>query len=320
MSNQSGIQADASVNASLADFVANDGILAAAFKIQNTEIVPGAKLAYSKPDSVHADLINFMSSEPAYIFCKAESKGVIIFITYVPMNANVREKMLYASSQSSFLKQISVGVQVISLFASAASDVTSNDLSGITSNVDVAHLSKKEEVLQQIKNAEDAEAMHGTTSRRSHVTKGVCFEIDKEAQKALTEFAGTHLTSLSLSFKINSETEQIELSAKSNNFDVQTLASHISNTSPQYTLFRDLNDRISFIYTCPGVSQIKEKMTYSSNKAHFVRFISGMDIEIERKLEASDPNDLDLGNTTIESNASTASTLSFSKPKGPKRR
>jgi twinfilin-like protein len=77
------------------------------------------------------------------------------------------------------------------------------------------------------------------------------------------------------------------------------VSGHISKTAPRYTFFAYTSQpeiKVLFIYTCPGVSKVKERMLYAANRnavIHTVAPESG--VKLEKRMEAGGPEDLDGG-------------------------
>jgi twinfilin-like protein len=260
-----------------------------------------------------------MQEDPSYIFCKTGVLQTILFITYVPLDAKVRQKMLYASSQATFLKQISVSSTLHSVFASMPGDITESDLTRLASGQS-APLSSAEKDLQQVREAETLEASTlGTTSRKAHTNSGIGFPFTRDAW-TLVESTKSTSDSIIHQFRINLEEEEIE-SESSNTFtNISEALGIISKESPRYSLLCH-NSMVVFLYTCPSSSKIKEKMMYSSNKLNFLNMVAEADIELSQKLEAADPSEIDPQDIMPpKTETDGRAKLAFAKPKGPRRK
>lgn len=88
------------------------------------------------------------------------------------------------------------------------------------------------------------------------------------------------------------DSESIDLVATSE-IEIERLASVISATEPQYSLFRyriKLEDTektpLIFIYTCPSGLKVKERMLYSLMKQGFLSAVnSDFGLEVSKKVD-----------------------------------
>lgn len=127
--------------------------------------------------------------------------------------------------------------------------------------------------------------------------------------------------------KIDVPTETIQMASTTSNISPSSLPQIISATEPRYSFYRhsytdpatsNPTTAIIFIYTCPTAAKIKERMLYASSRHSASNLAErGVGLSITKKLEASDPSDIDI-EAEFKSNVQTKT--AFSKPKRPGKR
>ena len=115
-----------------------------------------------------------------------------VAVTYVPDSANVRSKMLFASTRLTMVRELGTERFRETLFVTTKVELTADgwrkhDRTGELG----APLTKEEQNLEGIKEAE-AEASQGTTARSSHVSLGrLTLPITESALQALKNLPGS---------------------------------------------------------------------------------------------------------------------------------
>ncbi|KAI9808384.1 MAG: Twinfilin-1 [Pycnora praestabilis] len=327
---QSGISASQELHGAFNDLVSNPsqrGILAS---IKNEQLIPLESISSSSSDFV-ADLPNLLSllkdNEAVYIILRryADAPDGFVAVTYVPDTANVRQKMLFASTRLTLVRELGTERFRETIFATTRAELTAEGWQKHHEHGELkAPLTKEEETLQDVKEAE-ASASKGTSAKSSHVSSGVGFPISEEAMRALKglDSDGDNLVQL----RIDIPNETIEL-ADTNATDAEGLASAISDSEPRYSFFRYTHDYegqeqapIVFIYTCPSGSKIKERMVYASSRAGMVNNASTqIGLTIVKKLEASSPSEINASTIHDEFHPKQEMKSGFSRPKRPGKR
>ncbi|CAD6565825.1 MAG: Twinfilin-1 [Alectoria sarmentosa] len=249
-----------------------------------------------------------------------------VAITYIPDTAPVRQKMLFASTRLTLVRELGTERFRESLFVTEMKELEKqgwekHDAHGAMS----APLTEEEENLKGIKEAE-AEAKGGTEGRRLETGGKLSIALSTEAREALGMFRVGEGGSL-LQLNINVKDETIELVGSSST-DADGLASAISDTEPRYSFFRYTHhvegseqSPIVFIYTCPSGSKIKERMVYASTKQGFLAAMSSdMGVEIAKRLELSSPSEITASTLEDEFRPKQEQKQGFSKPKRPGKR
>lgn len=108
-----------------------------------------------------------------------------VSVTYVPDRANVRQKMLFASTRLTLVRELGKERFRETLFATTKGELTAEGWRKHDKHGELkAPLTEEEQTLQGVKEAE-AEASRGTTSRSSHVSSGLSFPVSDAALQAL---------------------------------------------------------------------------------------------------------------------------------------
>jgi twinfilin-like protein len=127
--------------------------------------------------------------------------------------------------------------------------------------------------------------------------------------------------------KINIATETMEL-ADSINVPIGSLSTAISSTEPRYSFYRFTHTHggaeqspILFIYTCPSGSKIKERMLYAASSRSAVQVAEAeAGLKIEKKLEASTPEDVSEESVLGDLHPKVEVKKAFERPKRPGRK
>ncbi|MCJ1257968.1 Twinfilin-1 [Lignoscripta atroalba] len=195
---QSGITASKELhdafNALVSSFPSQRGLIAS---IKNEQLVPVETIKSSSNDFFD-DLKTLDSlikdNEAAYIVLRRypNAPDGFVVVTYVPDVANVRQKMLFASTRLTLVRELGTERFRETLFATTKQELTAqgwhkHDESGELK----APLTEEEQTLQGVKDAE-AEASRGTSARSSHVSSSVSFPISGDALQALRGLSDGH--------------------------------------------------------------------------------------------------------------------------------
>ncbi|KAI9841057.1 MAG: Twinfilin-1 [Sclerophora amabilis] len=298
--------------------------------IEKERLVPVQPIPSTSAD-FSADLANLApllkGNEAAYVILRrwADASDGFVAVTYVPDSANVRQKMLFASTRLTLVRELGTERFRETSFATTREELTAEGFRKHDRHGELkAPLTEGEETLQSVRAAE-AEESRGTSAKSSHVSSGVAFPITDEALQALKglETGSENLVQL----RIDVPNEKIELGEMTSS-DADGLATRISDDEPRYSFFRYEHDfegsresPIIFIYTCPGNSKIKERMVYASSRAGVLALAaSEAGLSINKKLEASNPSEITAAMIHEEFHPKQEQKSGFSRPKRPGRR
>lgn len=260
-------------------------------------------------------------------------------ITYVPNAAPVRQKMLFASTRLTLVRELGIERFRQTIFATEKSELTPEGWRKHEAHESLsAPLTEEESGLQGVKEAEAKESQ-GTGTRRGHVSSKVDVKTGEGVLEALGSLKeeGCKGTLVQLKYALPDETLQLESST--DGVEPANVAASISSSEPRYSFYSHpaasgSTPMTLFIYTCPSGSKIKERMVYSTGKS-WTRIVAERDagIEVTKSLEATEPAELTadvlndgVGAGTVSEESSRSATPSasagggFARPKRPGRR
>lgn len=167
--------------------------------ISNEQLVPLSTLAASSsssPSSLSTDLASLQPhlqpNAAAYILLKLEASAADGYaaITYVPDSAPVRQKMLFAATRLTLVRELGVERFRETLFVTTKAELTADGWAKHQSHVALqAPLTDEERSLAGVREAEDAES-RGTGARKSHVSSGLALDMDHGLVDGLRELGG----------------------------------------------------------------------------------------------------------------------------------
>jgi len=263
---------------------------------------------------------------PAFVLARLDGTAGWLFISYVPDTAQVRDKMLYASSRSAVTKALGGQAFEATIFATSKSDLTPAAYSAHLQHMAAPHpMSAREMELANIKAAEkdSSELYEGSRARKRHVAGDIGYVWPTEIKDAIIAVASGQGSENLVILGLDTASETLMLAAKKT-IEVNDLASSLPSHEPSYAFYRWQDDKIVFIYACPSASKIKIRMMYSSGKGaivHTAQEFGGF--KVFKKLETSDPSDLDMSFAKGSETPSTprgTGPPSFARPRGPPRK
>ncbi|KAI7966160.1 hypothetical protein MJO29_001908 [Puccinia striiformis f. sp. tritici] len=177
MASQSGICVSEALSTVFVDAVSNKASLRLILlQIENESLVPSLvrPSTDSKTEAEYLDLPADIlhDDQPAYVLFRLgdDADKDWLFISYVPDQAKVRDKMLYASTRATVLRQLCDCNFHISIFATTKDELTPKGyIAHLASQKAQALLTSRERELADIKAAEGADSSSmGTTIRSSN--------------------------------------------------------------------------------------------------------------------------------------------------------
>lgn len=134
---------------------------------------------------------------PAYIITKLDDPSSSwLAISYVPDIANIRAKMLYASSRAALTKALGSSYFTDSLFATSKADLTAASYAAhLAHNAAPNPLSAREREIAESRAAEQsADTMfEGSRARKNHVGHPVGFPWDPKVEESIRSFSSNEL-------------------------------------------------------------------------------------------------------------------------------
>ncbi|KAM3580875.1 Twinfilin-1 [Umbelopsis sp. WA50703] len=305
MSNQSGIKVSEELAKAFADAVGSGETRVLRISIEKETLIENGQSPVSGTfEEDFGEVQKYLDeSQPAFIVVRLDSKSSAgeyewLFISYVPDNAKVRDKMLYASTRTSLTKELGDYRFVDSMWGTDAEEFTLQGYKKHKSHQSAeAPLTQRERELAEIKLAESKQASShmGTTVRKTYAG-GVTMPLSSGAESALKELSKSDRPHNYVSLRLDSH-ESIELD-KTATVTADELAKTVPSESPRFTFYAyesQGSDEAAFvfIYTCPPSSKLREKMLYSSSRNGVVATAEKeADIKVAKKLETSDVSDL----------------------------
>ena len=116
--------------------------------------------------------------------------------------------------------------------------------------------------------------------------------------------------------------------ATSSNTPIESLSSTISPSEPRYSFYRyahtydgSSSSPVLFIYTCPSGSKIKERMLYAASSRSAQQLAeSEAGLTIEKKIEASSPEDVTQESIDDDLHPKVEVKKAFDRPRRPGRK
>lgn len=299
-------------------------------RIDKETIVPGATIP-SSASTFLDDLSNLgthiQPNEALYILLRrADSLSSpdksLVAVTYVPNAAPVRQKMLFASTRLTLVRELGGEHFPESIFTTEADELTAAGWQKHVQHTQSSNpLTAEEQSLQDIK---DAEALESRGTRGQSLAQGgrLAIRADDdiaEALRTLGQQGGDNLVQL----RMDSATETLRL-VSSSSADPASIAAHIDAKEPRYSFYRhdDADASIVFISTCPSAAKIKERMLYAASRGNVVSLAQNEGgLKVAKKLEATNPDEVTEQVILDEFKVEKVEVKQgFSKPKRPGRR
>ena len=269
-------------------------------------------------------------------------------VTYVPNAAPVREKMLFASTRLTLVRELGIERFRETLFATEAAELTAEGWAKHQKHsTQASPLTQEEEGQAGLREAE-AQESGGTTARKGHVGSkldAITTEhgLEEKLGELMQEGNGGLLVQLvSLPSGIcsrgddnnkktnnarqyfNLPDETLRVASSTPSVSPAQLASTLSQTDPRFSFYSypGSTTQIVYMYTCPTASKVKQRMMYSTSK-RFVQMIAEQKagVVVAKSLEATEFEDLSEQALAQEFGGDDkAEKKTFSRPKRPGRR
>lgn len=272
--------------------------------IENDELkLAGSKTRASKNWETDWDkliLSTIDPIEPCYILYRFDveisNEFEWLLISWVPEEASIRNKMLYASTKATLKSEFGSAKIKGEFHATSMDELSLKGYNRHKANDRApAPLTMREEEIQEMRKSEFKND-YGVESRQQTLTGLEC-NVDDETLNAIQGLSkGRHNY---VQFKIDLKKEQIILDHVAN-IDLLKLPSQIPTDQARYHLYLfkhthegDYIESYVFIYSMPGYAcSVKERMLYSCCKALFVKTIEDFGLEISKKIEIDNGSEL----------------------------
>ncbi|CAI7577948.1 unnamed protein product [Penicillium viridicatum] len=311
---QSGITVSSELQDAFARFNSDSSTFCLPVTITAETLTPLAPISFQGSPSENAffSALPQLSSvlqpkTPIYLLLRrpsTASTAALIALTYIPSNAPVRAKTLFASTRSTLGRELGTEKFASTVFATEEDEILGQDAwrerdgegPNAISREDM--MGEKERELEAVRKAE-AEARNGTPGRDIGIggTFGpgtgsgmrVSMPVDEGAKSALRDLRDGGLVQLT----VDIHTEKIVLADSQSGVEANSVATHISSSSPRYSFYHyPGSDVVIFVYTCPTGSSIKERMLHASSRRNAITVAEQEGLKIEKKIEASGPDEI----------------------------
>ncbi|KAJ9618306.1 Twinfilin-1 [Taxawa tesnikishii (nom. ined.)] len=286
---QSGISATQELHTAFNDLVSSPSVRGLLASISGESLVPSSSLT-STSSSFTDDLSQLQNllkpNEAAYILLKQEhgAPDGFVAVTYVPNSAPVRQKMLFASTRLTLVREL-----------------------GVERFRETIFCTEKEELTKE-----------GWRRHEQHTKLAAPLTEEEEGLRGLRRLRRRRVE------KIDPSTETLHLASHNTNISPADLSSTIESSAPRYTFYKYPGvdpAPVVFIYTCPSSSKIKERMLYAASRARVVNIAeTEAGLQLAKRLEASEPSEFSESMLSAEFEEKKVESKGFARPKRPGRR
>ncbi|KAL4871156.1 hypothetical protein BDV12DRAFT_38372 [Aspergillus spectabilis] len=339
---QSGISVSQELHDAFARFASDNSAFCLPVTITSESLTPLSIIPFSGAGNSFYPSLSQLSSvlepkTPIYLLIRRPGAGSssLIALTYIPSNAGVRAKTLFASTRATLARELGSEKFADTIFATDEDEVVGEkawrereaEKNGSSEGYRREDLmGEKERELEAVRRAEEA-ARSGTPGRdigiggtfgRGPSRMRIEMQVDGDAKEALAGLQQRDLVQLS----IDVPTESLKLAAAQSGIDADSIESHISSSSPRYTFYHyPDSDAVIFIYTCPSGSSIKERMLYASSRMYALQIAEEQGLKVSKKIEAGTPDEITGDRLHEEVHPSQNANLrqGFAKPRRPGR-
>lgn len=287
----------------------------------NLDLQLDHSLHFKATSDFNADLNTLSSqldSQCRFLLIKIDDSANA-FVSYIPNEAKIRDKMIYASTKNSLINAIGSSTLKVTMQANSAAEVSADGWSAHMEADNSNVLSESEISLLQVKQSE----LLSKSSKRELVNQSNAKLMLVNLPTELT--AKTNLSKGDLlSFTIEND-DSLILNSTQHTVSVDGLTNSLTvKDSPAYYVYQSEGDETFFIYSCPSGSKVRQRMIYASNKQPLTNELQGnYNWKFTKVIEIGDADELELSEfKLVETNQSStpSSTRGFSKPRGPRRR
>ncbi|KAF4548737.1 putative cofilin/tropomyosin-type actin-binding protein [Elsinoe fawcettii] len=329
---QSGILASSELKSAFNALVSVPSSSALLVSITNETLVPVDTLSSTSPFPASlADIPPRLSpTEAKYILVRTSpSPQDFLAITFVPDAAPVRQKMLFASTRLTLIRELGIERFGEQIFATTVEECGPKGWEKHVAHLKVEKpLTEEERANEGIKEAELLESQ-GTKGRemggmslgggeRKGLKRG-------EGVEGAVSAMGRGEEGTLVVLRIDVAEERIEVDRVEEGVKVGEVRERVSAEEPRYTFyaFRPAGEEVKvvFLYTCPSGSKIKERMVYAASRITVVKMAEQeLGLTIAKRLEGSSPADFPEDVIRAEFVQKQEESKGFARPKRPGRR
>ncbi|KAF4119322.1 twinfilin [Geosmithia morbida] len=331
---QSGISASEELQAQFTTLLETPSTFGLLVKIEKESLVPFATLpsaGSSFAENLPA-LQSHVTTEAALyaILRRYDEAPNFLAVTYVPDAAPVRQKMLFASTRLTLVRELGTEHFRETIFATTPEELSERGFQKHDDHSKIeAPLTEEERTLGEVKRAEQ-EAGAGTGTREIHLSKNLSMPLSEDALAAI-KAVGDGERSVTM-LRINADTEIVELVPESPTpSTIDDLAKVISPTEPRFTFFRYVHTHDGkeqsptlFFFTCPetttGHKALKYRMMYPLMKRAVISVAEQeVGLALAKKFEVESPGEITEKSILDDLHPKATARAGFSRPKRPGR-
>jgi twinfilin len=238
---------------------------------------------------------------PCYLLFRLDSKTAEgayawMLISWVPDISQIRHKMIYASTKSTLKLEFGSSYIKEEYHATTPDEM---ELSGykkykIAMSAPTP-LTQREEEMSELRKTERKTEVGIDT--RHQTLGGINCPVSQAGLQAINDFKRGAYNYLQ--FEVQLDKEEIHITT-AETIDIQKLSSKVPTDHARFHVFLfkhsyegDYNESQVFIYSMPGYNcSVKERMLYSSSKAPFLDTLHSLGLDITKKMEIDDANEL----------------------------
>lgn len=324
MSTQSGITSSAELLDAFKGLGNNS--LVVTINGDSTQLVPHEHQAHgSDLSQIFSSLNTYFTNhhpESAYIILP-EANGYA-FISFIPGEAKVRQKMLYASTRDTLLQQLGTGhfLKSHNFNWLELDELTwDNYTRETTATPQSAVLLELEKLLENINSVQSLSLANKKELPSMYKHSGLLlFAVEALLDHEFESFDSNKL----VVFGIDVDREVVVLTA-STHVDLDALVAQLQKTSadkPQFAVYSYDEGKLAFIHSYPPTSKVKERLVYAANMQQLISYIkTKTSASVTRTFSVNYLDELELSELRpTEAPAPVVTGLKFTKPKGPRRR
>ncbi|KAF3769483.1 actin depolymerizing protein [Cryphonectria parasitica EP155] len=334
---QSGISASEELISKFNELLQSDSHFGLLVTIENEALVPHSLLTPSSPASFADNVTSLLlpaltDTDSRYILLKRyDTVPKLIAVSYVPDTAKVRQKMLFASTRLTLVRELGREHFRETIFATTKDELTPEGFEKHDKHEKLeAPLTEEERSLEDVKRAEAEEGSRGTGTREIHLSQTMQMPVHEDALASLKELGAGGSKNLVM-LKVNPDTEKIELVPDSSSpSSIPELVQAISSTEPRFTFYRFAHEHqgaqsapLLFLYTCPvtgGRKAIKDRMLYPLMKRAVLEMANReCGLTVEKKFEVEEPSEITEESVLADLHPQVEVKKGFSRPKRPGR-
>jgi twinfilin-like protein len=258
--------------------------------------IPSTHLTFLEDLSNLKDFIK--ANEALYILLRrndvlSSPDKTLVAVTYVPNAAPVRQKMLFAATRLTLVRELGGEHFPESIFCTEADELTADGWERHVKHTESSNpLTAEEQTLQDIKEAEALES-RGTQGQSLAQGGRIAIRADDEISGALRQLGEGGSDNL-VQLRMDVPTETLKF-VSSSSATADSLASAIDKQEPRFSFYRhsDPDSSIMFVSTCPSGAKVRERMLYAASRSNVISLAQNEGgLKVAKRLEATNPEEI----------------------------